>query len=162
MSGRSGRRARSSRRLVAAATLAALVPTGGATAYFAAAGSGSGTVRLGAAEPVAIAAGTAPSAPLFPGGDGDVTAQVSNPSAGPAHLGALTLDSARGEGGFDASRPGCDAAALSFTPQSNGGAGWDVPANGTLDLDLAGAVHLAATAADACQGATFTVYLRVP
>jgi hypothetical protein len=140
---------------------AALAAAGGAGAWFGAAGSGTGAVGLGTAAPVAIAAGAYPSTPLYPGGDGDVTARVSNPNPGAVHLASLALDASRGDGGFDASPAGCDVAALSFTPQSNGGAGWDVPANGTLDLDLAGSIHLGATAADACRGATFTVYLRV-
>ena len=46
----------------------------------------------------------------------------------------------------------------------NGSSGWDVPAkvgavNGTLLVTLSNALSMAASAADACQGATFTVYL---
>jgi hypothetical protein len=140
--------------------VAFMAAAGGAGAYFGAGGSGHGAVSLGSAQPVTISAGVAPSGPLYPGGDGDVTASIANPNAGPVHVATLALDTGRGDGGFDASRPGCDAGALGFAPQSNGGAGWDVPANGTLDVALAGAVRMAATAADACQGATFTVYLR--
>ena len=37
--------------------------------------------------------------------------------------------------------------------------GWDVPANGSLAIDLTGALAMSSAAVDACQGASFTVYL---
>jgi hypothetical protein len=58
----------------------------------------------------------------------------------------------------------CDTSALHYTTQDNGGAGWNVPAKvgateGTLDLTLADALSMDVDAANACQGATFTVSL---
>jgi hypothetical protein len=54
---------------------------------------------------------------------------------------------------------------VSFTAQSNGGAGWSVPAkagttNGVLHLDLSNAVAMGASAGNACQGASFLVHLN--
>jgi hypothetical protein len=53
---------------------------------------------------------------------------------------------------------------LSLTTQTNGGTGWIVPAKvdaaaGTLPVSLPNALTMNAGAANACQGATFTVYL---
>jgi hypothetical protein len=61
----------------------------------------------------------------------------------------------------DAAHPGCVVSTLSFTTQTNGGAGWTVPGNGSLPLTLASALSMSTSAANACQGATFTVYLKV-
>jgi hypothetical protein len=53
---------------------------------------------------------------------------------------------------------------LSFTTATNNGAGWTVPAksgsvNGTLTVALPNGLAMNAAAANACQGATITVYL---
>ena len=44
--------------------------------------------------------------------------------------------------------------------QTNGGAGWTVPGSGVLSVTLTGALAMGSGAANACQGATFTVHLR--
>jgi hypothetical protein len=53
---------------------------------------------------------------------------------------------------------------LSFATQTDGGAGWTVPGkvgntNGTLAVSLTNALAMSLGAANACQGATTTVYL---
>jgi hypothetical protein len=53
---------------------------------------------------------------------------------------------------------------LSFTTQTNLGAGWTVPGkvgavNGSLSITLTAALAMSTAAANACQGATFTVFL---
>ena len=65
---------------------------------------------------------------------------------------------------MDGGHSGCSVATLSYTTQTNGGAGWTVPArvgivDGTLAITLSNALSMGAGAASACQGATFTVYL---
>jgi hypothetical protein len=143
------------------AAVAALVLAGSAAAWFSASGSGAGSATVASVLPVTVAAGGAPTTELYPGGDGDVTVQISNPNPFPVHVATLALDRSQGDAGIDASLPGCDVAeALRYTPQTNDGTGWDVPGNGTLDLDLAGALHMTTTASNTCQGATFTVHLR--
>ena len=42
----------------------------------------------------------------------------------------------------------------------NGGAAWTVPGSGSVPITLANAVSMATSAANDCQGASFTVYLR--
>lgn len=76
------------------------------------------------------------------------------------------LDTSQGTGGLavDTSHSGCGLATLSFTTQTNGGVGWTIPAkvgavDGTLPITLANALAMSTSAANACQGASFTVYL---
>lgn len=146
--------------------VAALVLAGGALAYWTASGSGSGSGGT-VANPLAltISAGPATLTPLFPNGSGNVAVHISNPNVFRVHISTLALDTSQGTGGFGASPSGCNLASLSFTPQTNGVTGWDVPkkvgaVNGTLDLDLTGAIQMSSVASNACQGATFTVYLN--
>ena len=62
---------------------------------------------------------------------------------------------------MDGGHSGCGLAPLSFTTQTNGGAGWTVPGSGSLPVTLTDALSMGTGAANACQGATFTVYLTV-
>lgn len=146
------------------AALAAVVGLLGAAttgAFWTLGGSGSGTASAESVASVALTPGTA-TTNLYPGTSGDVAVSIANGNGYQAFVGSLALDTARGTNGFsvDSGHSGCDLAALSYTVQSNGGAGWLVPAGSTLDLDLANAVGLATTAVSQCQGATFTVYLQ--
>jgi hypothetical protein len=154
------------------ALLVALAVAAGAAAYFTSTGSGSGSASVGSTQAVTITAGT-PTSALYPGGSADVAATISNPNSTAVHLHSLALDTSQGGGtGFDVDtthkNAGCTvaAAALGYTTQTNGGGDFVVPAkvgntNGSLPVDLANAISMGAGAANACQGATFTVYLKV-
>ena len=77
---------------------------------------------------------------------------------------SLVLDTGEGDNGFgvDGGHSGCDVSTLSYTTQDNGGPGWTVPASASdWVLDLIGALDLATSAANECQGATFKIYLAV-
>ncbi|ADG73984.1 conserved hypothetical protein [Cellulomonas flavigena DSM 20109] len=144
---------------------AVLVVAAAGTSYavWSAAGTGAGTATTGTTVPVTLSPGT-PTTRLYPGGTAEVSLTVTNPNPVTLVVPALLLDTARGTGGFDTTS-GCDVSALSFTDQTNGGAGWTVPprvggAAGTLDVTLPAALAMGADAPDACQGATFSVYLR--
>jgi hypothetical protein len=144
----------------------ALVAAASALAYWTTAGSGAASGAAANAQAVTLSAGT-PTAQLYPGGQADVAVDISNPNPFPVPLGSLTLNTGSGTGGFDvdAGHTGCDLSVLSFTTQTNGGAGWSLPArvgatNGVLVLDLSAAVAMGAGAADACQGASFRVHLN--
>jgi len=149
------------------AAVVALIFAAGALAYWTTIGNGSGQATVTNPDPLTITVGAAPSTPLFPTGSGDVTAHIENPNPFRVHISTLDLDHSQGSGssGFDASPSGCNLSALSFTAQTNGAAGWDVPkkvgaTNGSLNLDLANAIHMSSAASNACQSATFTVYLN--
>lgn len=156
-----------SRTAIFVAALAILaVPVGGLSyAYWSGTGTGLGSGNTGVTTALTLSAGT-PSASLYPGGQANVVLSASNPNTAIVHITTLSLNTAQGTGGFsvDAGHSSCSVAALTYTSQTNGGSGWDVPkkvgaVNGTLGITLSNALAMAASAADACQGATFTVYL---
>jgi hypothetical protein len=150
--------------LVAVVFLA--VPVSGiAYAYWSGAASGAGSGATGTLAAISLTPGTA-AATLAPGGQTAVVLSISNSNDTAVKVGSLSLNSAQGTGGFavDAGHAACGVAALTFTTQTNAGAGWTVPArvgavNGTLAVTLSNALAMASSAASACQGATFTVYL---
>ncbi len=123
-------------------------------------GSGSGSASAASAVGLTLSAGS-PQDALYPGGTADVDTTVQNPNSFPVHLSSISLDTSQGTNGFDvdAGHSGCDLSSLSFTTDDNGGAGWDIPANSSLDVDAGDAIAMDGSANDACQGATFTVYL---
>ena len=123
-------------------------------------GSGSGTLPVETVSAVTLTPGS-PTTALYPGTSGDVAVSIVNDNTYRVYVGSLVLDTTQGTNGFAVTggQPGCDPAALSYTTQSNSGAGWFVPAGSTLDLDLPNAIALDTSAASECQGATFVVYL---
>ena len=143
------------------------ISAGVALAYFTATGSGGGGGAVSVdLQAVTLRAGS-PTATLYPGGTADVALSASNPNSSALRITSLALDTSQGTGGFavDAGHSSCSVAALQFTSQNNGGNGWTVPAksgstNGTLSIDLANAISMSTGAANACQGASFTVYLK--
>jgi hypothetical protein len=159
--------ARRPRRVLLASLFAILtLPVGGlAHAYWRGPGNGAATGTTGLTVAVSLGPGT-PTANLYPGGSADVVLSVSNPNTLPVHIGSLALDTSQGTGGFsvDAGHSGCDVATLSLTTATNGGVGWTIPAkvgavNGTLAVTLTNALAMGVGAANACQGASATVYL---
>jgi hypothetical protein len=147
-------------RLVVAGLVLALLGVAVAVAAWTSSGSGPGAAQAGTAAGVTLAAGT-PSASLVPTASADVATVISNSNSYKVHVSSIALDSSQGTNGFavDAGHSGCNLAALSYSTQTNGGAGWDVTAGGNSSLDLSGAISMSNAAVDACQGATFTVYL---
>jgi hypothetical protein len=102
-----------------------------------------------------------PTAALVPGGSASVVLTVTNPNVSSIRVGSLALDTGQGTGGFavDGGHSGCVLTTLSFATQTNAGAGWTVAGSGNLSVTLTNALSMTATAANACQGASFTVYL---
>jgi hypothetical protein len=145
--------------LIAALAIAASA-IGVAIAAWTTGGSGSGQASAGSAASMTISAGT-PSTNLYPTASADVAAAISNPNQYTVHVSSISLGTVT----VDAGHSSCNLSSVTVTPsQTNGGTGWTVPAkvgavNGSLNLDLAGAISMDNTANDACQGATFTVAL---
>lgn len=149
--------------LIAVATLAALAA--GALAFWSGTGAGGAQARVADPLPLALSPGT-PQALLIPGGNVSVSTIATNPNPYVAHVASLELDTSAGSNGFgvDAGHGGCAPSSLHVAAQDNGDAGWDVPpkagaADGALPIDMEGALSMDAGAADACQGAAFTVHL---
>jgi hypothetical protein len=155
------------RRMLLASLLGilALAVGGAAYAYWSGSGSGAGSGATGTTVAVTLSPGT-PTATLYPGGQANVVLTVSNPNTSQVRIGSLALDTGQGTLGFavDAGHSGCAVSTLSFTTNTNGGAGWTVPAkvgavDGTLSVTLTNALAMGVSAANACQGASSTVYL---
>jgi hypothetical protein len=137
-----------------------------ALAYWTVIGAGSASGPVSAVSSLTLSAGT-PSSQLYPGASADVALVVSNPNAFTVHISSLTLETAQGSGGFgvDAAHSGCELSALSFTTATNDGSGWTVPAKvgsveGSLAIDLSGAISMSTSALSACQGASFSIFLK--
>lgn len=151
--------------LVAVAVAITVAVGGAASAVWTASGGGTGGAGTGTLLPVVLSSGT-PAAPLYPGGQTAVALTVTNPNLANAKIGSVALDTSQGSGGFavNAGHVGCVLSTLSFTTQTNGGAGWTLPPrvgaiDGTLAITLPNALSMSTSAANACQGATFTIYL---
>ena len=125
---------------------------GVALAQWLASGDGEGRATAGVSQGLTLTPGT-PSTLLFPGGTGDVAVTVSNPNPFPVEVASFALD-----GTITSDTLGCDPSnhGVTFTDQAGI---WTVPGSGSLDVNLAGAVAMAADSAAACQGANFTVPL---
>jgi hypothetical protein len=147
-------------RVIGLGLVAVLVVSAVAYAAWTSNGTGSGTATAGTASSLTLAAGT-PTTLLVPNGSADVATVVTDPNAYNVQVSSIAVDTSQGTNGFsvDAGHSGCNLASLSFTTQTNGGSGWTVNANGNLNVDLTGALSMSNAAVDACQGATFTVYL---
>jgi hypothetical protein len=141
----------------AAALSAGAVGMTAAAAYFTSPGSGSGAATVSTITVNVSATAGTPSAPLYPGSTGDVTLKVDNPNDF-----AVTLKKVEGNGAITASggKGSCGAADISFTDQTS--LSTTLPANSTGNpIDLLGAASMPLTAADGCQGATFTIPVKV-
>lgn len=153
------RRTRAARRLVPvlAGVLVAAVAGGSAVAYYTSSGHGSAPATAGTVSDITLSDGT-PATALYPGRSADVAISVTNPNTIKVRIPSLELDS----GGItvDGGHSGCDTSKLHYTTQDGGGSGYEV-SPGTHPLDLSNAIAMDADAASACQGATFTVHLRV-
>jgi hypothetical protein len=131
-------------------------------------GTGTGTTSTRLADSLALTLSPAtPDDPIAPGDRADVSVVVHNPNTFEAHMGSFVLDADHGPPfTVDSGHSGCvvSGGVLSFTDQPNGGAGWDIPPSvgsddGTLVVQLRDALTMSVAAADACQGATFTITL---
>ena len=134
--------------LAAGGVLAAAGAYGGtASAYWSAGGSGDG-VAVTAAAPT-ITAVPAGAAGLYPGGTTTLPVTVSNPGDA-----ALTLSTVT-PGTITSPTAGCAAVVAATAP----GTLPVVPAHGSVTVNLT--VTMGASAANACQGASFTVPLAL-
>jgi predicted phage tail protein len=148
------------RRILALVIAAVLVSLGAgvAYAYFTSTGSGAGSAGDGTLQTVTIdATAGSPSTPLLPGGTGDVALQVSNPNGF-----AVTLVAVTGSGTItvDSEHSGCDPSVVTFTDQT--GLSTSIPGDSTgYQVYLDGAASMSTAAANACQGATFSIPVTI-
>jgi len=147
------------------AFIGVLLLNGGAQAFWSAGGSGAGNGASGTVQAVTLSPGTSPTG-LAPGGSRNVVLTVTNPNTADVSVRSLSLDTSQGTSGYsvDAGHSGCNVNALTLATQNNGGSGWTIPkkvgaVNGSLSVTLTNALSMSAAANNACQGATFTVFV---
>jgi hypothetical protein len=156
-------------RLVVIAMIAVAVLAAAGFAYWRATGTGSGRAVLGSPEQLVLSPGTTHD-PLVPGETSSVAVVATNSNPYFVTIDSLVLDTPDGTDGFDvdAGHSGCDVSVLHFTPVPAPigifGQGWRVPpkvgeTDGTLAFELFDSLGMDEDAANACQGATFTVHL---
>ena len=146
--------------------LASAVGASGAVAFWT--GSGAGTSAASSATTVGVTLGAASVAgDLYPGGTAVVRAKATNSNPARVTVRGLAIDTTRGSQGLaiDPDHAGCPVGDLTFTSQTNGGAGWVVPPasngdDGSAVIDMPDALALDPSAPDACQGAAVIVYLK--
>lgn len=133
--------------------LLALALAGLVYAAWTTSGSGSGYAKAGTAQPlttVDVSASTTPT--LYPGSNGDVLIQISNPNSYPVRV---TSISGNGAITADAGHPGCVTTGVSFADQT--GLTIDIAANSNATRTLTNAASMTNASDNGCQGATFTV-----
>jgi ferric-dicitrate binding protein FerR (iron transport regulator) len=159
---RPGRR-QASMLLVAIAIAVAVAAA--AFAFWRGSGNGEATTVLSNIQSITMQPGTQ-TAQLYPGGDSNVSVVLGNPNSTFIQVGSIVLDpSASQPFAVDSNHSACRVSTLSFVAQDNGGAGWRIPpragsTDGSLLIDMPAAMKMSLAAANACQGATFTVQLK--
>jgi len=144
----------------AAALSAGAVGMNAAAAYFTAAnGTKAATATAGTITVTVSATTGTPTTPLYPGGTGDVTLKVDNPNGFPVTL--AKVEAAAGNITASGGKGTCNVpTGVTFTDQTS--LNQNLPANSTGNaVDLPGAATMSLTTADGCQGATFTIPVKV-
>ena len=120
-------------------------------------GTGPGAAKASTVVELTVSAGT-PTASLYPGATGDLAARVSNPNPFPVTLtgatfGAVTVTPLSGQ------TCTVDDVAVSGPVSLSG---TTLPADSVgINVTVPGALTMLSTAADGCQGATFTVQVTL-
>jgi len=152
-----------SRRLAArsaAATVALCLATGagGAYAYWATIGSGSGAATNGTMATVtveALVAGDSPQSTLVPGGTADVAVRAFNPNGFAVQVYAI---SGNGPATADANHPACTTTGVTFlNPAAPLTPAVTIPADSSVLITLQGAAAMSTASSTGCQGATFSL-----
>lgn len=96
------------------------------------------------------------------GGGVSTALSLDNNRSVQLHVSTLSLDTSQGSGGYtaDSGHSACSpsSAQLGFTPQSTG---WTLEPMSSTAVTLGSAITMGAGSPSSCQGASFTVYLKV-
>lgn len=138
----------------------ALVFASAGVAYFIATGSGGGSADSATAQGLTISVASPGSSALYPGGSADLAASVHNPNSNPVHVHSFVLDTSQADDGIAIAAAGCSRGSVTFNGPATNGANDFVFPPGDSSLTLHNALSMSATAENACQSATFTVYLQ--
>jgi hypothetical protein len=149
-------------RVVAGLTVGVIAVTGAlATAAWLANGTGSGSAKATSSKTLVLSdASASVSADLYPGASGDLVLKIENPNGFPVQLTSITQD------GDITSSAGtsCKAASTGLTytaPASLADKAFNIAAGQTKTITLDDALAMSNASDDSCQGATFTVPVKV-
>lgn len=132
-------------------TFALLLPAGVGLALWSATGSGTGPAKARTAQALVLTAGSAV-ADLYPGATGDVRFSVANSNPYPVTVTSGTATAITTvTGGLGA------CTATDFTLGTGSVASTVIPANGSANVVLTGALTMKLATGDGCQGATVNV-----
>jgi hypothetical protein len=150
---------RKKRLIGAAVTVLVLGVVGLVYAAWTTNGSGSGFAQAGTAQDLSTVDVTASTTgELYPNGDGTVTLQIHNPNPYPVTITDVTAGSGdvTASGGIGT----CDVTGVSFNDQH--GLTIHIPADSDSDtVELKNAAHMSNESENGCQGAVFTIPVRL-
>ena len=147
------------RRWILLLALSAVVAAcGAAIAAWSTSGSGNGYAKASTASAITLAdASASTSGDLYPGGAGDLKIKASNPNSFPVRITAVA-----GNGTITSDTVGCTSANHAVTLTDQTGLSIDLTANASNTVStLDDVVHMGSSAANACQGAVFTIPITV-
>jgi hypothetical protein len=145
---------------VLGSTLAAFLAAGVVFAAWTVPGTGEGYSKASSAQALTTNDSSAStSSQLYPGGQGHVKLEISNPNPFP-----VTVTRVEQNGPVDSDKTNCTnvggnptkETGVSFSTQ-NPASGNVVPANGTLTMTFNNAASMSNQSVDACQGAVFNI-----
>jgi hypothetical protein len=147
--------------VLAAATVIAIVATGGAAwAQWNFTGRGKASVNAGTAIELLVSAVPQPNSPMYPGARTDIYVTVTNPNTFPIRVHALkpgagpvTVDAAHASAG-------CVHTGLSVVNPTYG-VSWYVAKNTSRVFGLPEGIRMTNESDSACQGATFKIPVAV-
>jgi hypothetical protein len=134
---------------VAGTAVAGLLASGVAWAAWTADGTGTGSAGATTAEALTTSVATA-SADLYPGGTGDVKVTINNSNDYAVNVTSIS----NGTGGITADKAGCTVTGVTFSGKTGT---WNVAANSSSTVTLAGTASMTNASDNACQGAVFTI-----
>jgi hypothetical protein len=140
--------------------LLAVIAAGVGIASWSTSTSGNGYSKAATASALTLSdASASTTGDLYPGGAGDLKLKVANPNAFPVRITAVALTS----GGTITSNIGaCNTAGHGVTLTNQSGLTIDLAANAPAAVQtISGAVHMAGSSDNSCQGAIFTIPVDV-
>jgi hypothetical protein len=145
--------------VVLALAVCALV-AGIAVAAWSVSTSGNGSAKASTASALTLGdASGSTSGDLYPGGAGDLKLKLSNPNPFPVRVTAVALTSG---GTITSNAAACDSGGNGVSLTTQSGLTIDLAANAANQVaTVSGAVHMASSAPNACQGAVFTIPVDV-
>jgi hypothetical protein len=143
-----------------ALALLGIIAAGVGIASWSTSTSGNGYSKATTASALTLSdASASTSGDLYPGAAGDLKLKVANPNNFPVRITAVSLTSG---GTITSNVSACNTAGHGVTLTNQSGLAIDLAANAPATVEtIAGAVHMANSSDNSCQGAIFTIPVDV-